>query len=153
MKDYTKKSNRLNDGLGQFIQNQSAVFVKSHRKLLFFYGLYGAVGLFMFVMGIYPMVGIGITEIDGATLALLIMFVLLPSSIPGLLLAVFCFKAWRKALSHSIAVTPDKLSINDFKSYSIPWSEITALSIDEINYFRAGRQIYLKIHVLSLIHI
>ena len=49
------------------------------------------------------------------------------------------FKAWRKALNRSIAVTPDKLSINDFKSYSIPWSEITALSIDEIN--------------LSLIHI
>lgn len=95
------------------------------------------------------MVGIGITEIDGATLALLIMFIFLPLSIPGVLFAVFFFKAWRKALNHSIAVTPDKLSINDFKSYSIPWSEITALSIDEINYFRAGRQIYLKIHVLD----
>ena len=59
------------------------------------------------------------------------------------------FKAWRKALNHSIAVTPDKLSINDFKSYSILWSEITALSIDEINYSRAGRQIFLKIHVLD----
>ena len=96
MKDYTKKSNRLNDGLGQFIQNQSAVFVKSHRKLLFFYGLYGAVGLFMFIMGIYPMVGIGITEIDGATLALLIMFVFLPLSIPGLLFAVFFLRPGEK---------------------------------------------------------
>ena len=95
------------------------------------------------------MVGIALSETDWANKVVWIMFVLLPSSIPGLLLAVFCFKAWRKALNHSIAVTPDKLSINDFKSYSISWSEITALSIDEINYFRAGRQISLKIHVLD----